>query len=122
MNDNLILAQISIDEVEVTRSCQSVKDLVDERKRKVILLGRGVQLPVVDADSPLRQKVCLDFLTLLVRRDRYFGFLQNNVYWTHPLAIVYGVDNFCIYPFKNFFFHDLPHLWVESSLGLPDRF
>ena len=51
MNSNLIEARVSVEEVEVTRSCQSVQDLVDEWKREVVLLGRGVQLPVVDVDS-----------------------------------------------------------------------
>ena len=110
MNRNLIVARLSIEEAEVTQSCQSVQDLVDEREWEVVLLGRGVQLSIVDADSPLCQKACLDFLTLLVRRDRYSGFLQNNVHRTHPLAIGYGVDNFCVEPLKNFFFHGLPYL------------
>ena len=96
MNDNLVVARISVQKVEVTRSCQSVQDLVDEREREVILLGRGVQLPIVDVDSPLRRKDCMDFLALLVRREHYSGFLWNNVHWTHPLAIGYGVDNFYI--------------------------
>ena len=87
MNSNLIVARISVKEPEVTGSCQSVQDLVDEREREVVLLGRGVHLPVVDADYPLRQKACLDFLALLVRRDRYSGFLRNNVQRTHPLAV-----------------------------------
>ena len=96
MNGNLIVARISIKEVEVTRSCQSVQDLVNEREREVVLLGCGVQLSVVDVDSPLRQKACLDFLTFLVCHDRYSCFLRNNVYRTHPLAIGYGVDDFCV--------------------------
>ena len=37
MNSNLIVAQISVEEAEVTRSCQSVQDLLNERDREVIL-------------------------------------------------------------------------------------
>ena len=96
MNGNLIVARISIKEVEVTRSCQSVQDLVNEWEREVVVLGCGVQLSVVDVDSPLRQKACLDFLAFLVCRDHYSCFLRNNVYRTHPLAIGYGVDDFCV--------------------------
>ena len=120
MNSNLIVAQISVKEAKVIQSCLSVKDLVDEREREVVLLGHGVQLPVVNVDSPLRRKACLDFLTLLVCLERYSGFHWNSVHRTHPLAIGYGVDDLCVEPLKNFFFHGLPYLWFESSLGLPD--
>ena len=57
MNCNLIIARISVEEAEVTQSCQSIQDLVDERDREVVLLGSGVHLAVVDADSPLHRKV-----------------------------------------------------------------
>ena len=53
----------------------------------MVLLGHRVQLMIVDANSPLRRKACLDFLALLICSDRYSGFLQNNMYRTHPLAI-----------------------------------
>ena len=96
MNSNMIVARISIEEAEVTRSYQLVQDLVDEREREVVFLGHGVQLPVIDADSPLCRKACLDLLAFLVRHDCYSGFLRNNVHRTRPLAIGYGVDNFCV--------------------------
>ena len=96
MNDNLVVAWISVEKVEVTRSCQLVQDLVNEQKREVVLLGSRVQLSIVDANSPLRPKAYLDFLALLVSRDYYSGFPRNNVYRTHPLAIGYGMDNFCV--------------------------
>ena len=96
MNSNLIVARISIEEAEVTQSCQSVQDLVDEREWEVILFRGRVQLPIADANFPFRWKSCLDLFTLLVCCDCYFGFLRNNVYRTHPLAVIYGVDNFCV--------------------------
>ena len=80
----------------------------------------GVQLPIVDADSSFCRKVYLDLLAFHVNRDHYSSFLWDNVHRTHPLAIGYGVNNFCIQPFKIFFFHNLSYLQVESSLGLPD--
>ena len=120
MDSNMIVARIFIQKAEVTRSFQSVQNLVDEWEREVVLLGHKVQLLVVDVDSPLRRKACLDFLALLVHRDRYSSCLRNNMYRTHPLAIGYGVDDFCVGPLKNFFFHGLPYLWVESSLGFPE--
>ena len=54
VDSNLIVARVSVQKAEVIWSCQSVQDLVDERKREVVLLGRGVQLLIVDADPPLR--------------------------------------------------------------------
>ena len=87
----------------------------------MVLLGRRIQLPVVDADSPLRRMACQDLLTFLVRRDSYSSFLQNNVYWTHPLAIGYEIYDFCVEPFKNFFFYGFSYLRVEASLGLLDE-
>ena len=80
MNGNLVVARISVQKVEVTRSCQSVQDLVNEREREVVLLGRGVQLCVIDADSPLRRKACLDLLAFLVFCDRYSNFLWKNMH------------------------------------------
>ena len=62
----------------------------------MVLLGHGFQPMIVDADSPLRRKACLDLLAFLVHCDRYSSFLWNNVYQTHPLAIGYEVDNLCI--------------------------
>ena len=68
-----------------------------------MVLGRRVQLLVVDADSPLHRKACLNFLTLLIRRHHYSGFVRNNVHQTHPLAIRYGE---IISAFS--------HLWISS--------
>ena len=96
MNVNLVVALISVQKTEVTRSCQSVQDLVDEPEWEVILYRDRVQLPIVNVDSPFRRKSCLDLFALLVRSDRYSGFLRDNVHQTHLLAIEYGVDNFCV--------------------------
>ena len=85
----------------------------------ILFCGR-VQFLIVDAHSSFHRKSCLGLFVLLVRRERYSGFIRNNVQQTHPLAIEYGVDDFCVKPFKNFFFHGLPYLGVESSLGFPD--
>ena len=77
----------------------------------MVLLRGGVQLLIIDVDSPFHQKACLDLLVFLVRCDCYSRFLRNNVHRTHPLAIRYGIDDF---------FQGFPYLGVESSLGLPD--
>ena len=80
MNCNLVVARVSIQEAEVTLSCQMVHNLVDERLGKVILLPRRIQLSIIETDLPFCQKGCLDLLSLLFHGDRDSKFLGNNMY------------------------------------------
>jgi hypothetical protein len=49
---DLVIFRITIQKTIVLMPYQALHHLINERKREVILPGGGVQLAVVDADSP----------------------------------------------------------------------
>ena len=66
----------------------------------MIYLRRGIQLPVVDTNSPLRREARLDLLALVVHGHHNSCLLGNHVHGTNPLAILYGIDDLCIKPLR----------------------
>ena len=98
--------------------CKPFKELVDKRQREVIFACCRIELPVVDAHAVTSHHTCLDQLVLFIPHHCRASFLWHHMYGTHPLAVRDWVDDTCIKKFKNFLFHYLFEIGVESSLVL----
>jgi hypothetical protein len=74
--------------------------------------------PVIDAHAPVSHDTCLYKLVLVILHHCRSSFLWHHMNGAHPFAIKDRVEDPCIKKFKNFFFHYLFKVWVESSLVL----
>jgi hypothetical protein len=90
--------------------------LINERKGKVVFLGGLVKLAIVYAHTPPCDGALRDELILMIVHHCHASLLWHNLNRANPFTIGYGVDNPSMKEFRNFLFHYLPHVVVETTL------
>ena len=101
--------------------CQPFQHLVSEGNRVVVFMGGCVQLPVVNTHTPPCNCSSWDQLIFLIFNNSHTSLFRDNLYWGYPLVIRDRVDNPSIQQLKNFLFHTLIRIEIESSLSLYGR-
>jgi hypothetical protein len=119
---DLVISRITIQKAVILVPGQSLHHLINEWKRKVIFPGGGVQLAIVDADSPSRLYSSWDQLSFLVLHDRYSSSLGHDMNGAHPFAVRDWVDDASIQQLDYFSSDGILHGRVEPSLWLPRWF
>jgi hypothetical protein len=87
----------------------------------VVFLGGLAKLAIVYAHTPPCNGVLRDELILIIAYCRHASLLWQNLNRANPFTIGYRVDNPVMKEFRNFLFHYLPHVVVESTLRFPLR-
>jgi hypothetical protein len=93
VHGDLVISGITIQKVVLLMPSQPLHHLINERKRKVVFPGGGVQLAVVDADSPSGLDSSWNQLALLVLHDRYSSSLGHDMNRAHPFAVRNWIDD-----------------------------
>ena len=84
---NLILTGVSIQEAIVVMARQTLKHLINEWQREVILPSGGVELPVVNANSVAGHGPLWHQLILSILHNSDSGLLWYHLYWRHPFGV-----------------------------------
>lgn len=92
-NRNLVVTRITIKEAIEFLTSQPIHRLVNERKRKMILMCSLVHLPIVHAYPSTNDSSCRNYLILLIFNDFHATLLQDTFDRTHPDTIINGINN-----------------------------
>jgi hypothetical protein len=87
----------------------------------MIFLSSFVELPIVDAHSPIGDSPLRNELIFLIVDNHHSTLLRHHLYWTDPFTITNWIDNSSLKWFQHLLLYYLPHRIIQPSLMLMDR-
>ena len=101
---------------------QSLKHVINEREREMILPSGGIQLPIINANTPTILNPLWNLLPFIIGNHGHPSFLWDDLNGRNPLGVRNRKDDPMIKQLGDFFLDYFHHGGIKSSLCISHGF